>query len=98
MKKLFMLLGILALSTGMVVAQDTAAQDQQQPANQDQQAQQPADQPAGQAEQPADANADANAQTDTADQGALPQTASPLPLLALLGLGSMAAGIASRRK
>jgi LPXTG-motif cell wall-anchored protein len=35
-----------------------------------------------------------------ADQGAgqLPQTASPLPLLGLLGLGSLAVGFFARRK
>ena len=43
-------------------------------------------------------------QTATGDQnaaaptGQLPQTASPLPLLALLGLGSVGAGALSRKK
>jgi hypothetical protein len=44
----------------------------------------------------------APAQDQTQDQAAadeqLPQTATPLPLLALLGLGSLAAGLWSRRK
>lgn len=30
--------------------------------------------------------------------GNLPQTASPLPLLGLLGMGSLSAGVASRKK
>jgi LPXTG-motif cell wall-anchored protein len=30
--------------------------------------------------------------------GTLPQTASPLPLLGLLGFGSVVAGVASRRR
>ena len=30
--------------------------------------------------------------------GNLPQTASPLPLLGLLGMGSLAAGVATRKK
>jgi len=99
MKKLLMLLGILALSTGMVVAQDTATQDPQS---------QPQEQPA----QPADPNAQTDVDVDvdtqaepaaqdpaqTDDAAALPQTASPLPLIALLGLGALAAGLVSRRK
>ena len=31
-------------------------------------------------------------------KGNLPQTASPLPLLGLLGMGSLAAGVATRKK
>jgi len=50
--------------------------------------------------------ADQNAAPSTADQnaaaggrsGKLPQTASPLPLIALLGMGSLTAGLVSRRK
>lgn len=98
MKKLLMLLGILALSTGMVVAQDTA-QDQPAPPEQQNQ-EQPAEQPA---ETDADANVDVDVNQDAqdpaaADAEALPQTASPLPLIALLGLGSLAAGLVSRKK
>jgi LPXTG-motif cell wall-anchored protein len=33
-----------------------------------------------------------------AKSGNLPQTASPLPLLGLLGMGSLAAGVATRKK
>jgi LPXTG-motif cell wall-anchored protein len=34
----------------------------------------------------------------SAKSGNLPQTASPLPLLGLLGMGSLAAGVATRKK
>ncbi len=34
----------------------------------------------------------------TNKKGNLPQTASPLPLLGLLGMGSLAAGVATRKK
>jgi LPXTG-motif cell wall-anchored protein len=43
----------------------------------------------------------ANDNTQTAQNkaaGNLPQTASPLPLLGLLGFGSLAAGIVTRRR
>jgi|ERR1051326_175130 LPXTG-motif cell wall-anchored protein len=43
------------------------------------------------------ATSDQNANTD-ANGKKLPQTASPLPLLGLLGVGSLAAGVISRRK
>jgi hypothetical protein len=43
------------------------------------------------------AGTNANANTN-ANGKKLPQTASPLPLLGLLGAGSLAAGLASRRK
>lgn len=48
-----------------------------------------------------DQNANGNAAaTDTSGKkhGKLPQTASPLPLLGLIGAGSLAAGVASRKK
>jgi LPXTG-motif cell wall-anchored protein len=63
------------------------------------------DQNAGQsaaagAQSSSDQNAAAGNQTakNNAAAGNLPQTASPLPLLGLLGLGSLAAGVVSRRK
>ncbi|HEV3316873.1 MAG TPA: hypothetical protein VG488_07900 [Candidatus Angelobacter sp.] len=40
-----------------------------------------------------DQNADQNAKS-----GDLPQTASPLPLLGLLGLGSLVTGLVARKK
>jgi LPXTG-motif cell wall-anchored protein len=50
------------------------------------------------ADQSAQANAgDQQQGTETAKNN-LPQTASPLPLLGLLGLGSLGAGFLSRRK
>ena len=42
--------------------------------------------------------ADQKTDVATETQGELPQTASPLPLLGLLGFGSMAAGLLARRK
>jgi LPXTG-motif cell wall-anchored protein len=62
------------------------------------------DQNAGQsaaagAQSGSDQNAAAGNQTaQNQAAGNLPQTASPLPLLGLLGLGSLAAGVVSRRK
>jgi lysozyme len=50
------------------------------------------------ADQNAQANAGENQQGTEVAQNQLPQTASPLPLLGLLGLGSLAAGFISRRK
>ncbi len=45
------------------------------------------------------ATSDQNANAGTnAKGGKLPQTATPLPLLALLGMGSLTGGIAARRK
>jgi LPXTG-motif cell wall-anchored protein len=52
---------------------------------------------AGAADQSAAASAGAN-QGNKADQAALPQTASPLPLLGLLGFGSTAVGAFLRRR
>jgi LPXTG-motif cell wall-anchored protein len=46
-----------------------------------------------------DVSAQNNATADSQTAGAnLPQTASPLPLLGLLGLGSIGVGVLSRRK
>jgi LPXTG-motif cell wall-anchored protein len=48
---------------------------------------------------PSGSEAGSGAQADQGKQAkALPQTASPLPLLGLLGLGSLATGLVSRRK
>jgi LPXTG-motif cell wall-anchored protein len=50
----------------------------------------------------ANASADQNAQAGAQDQSKqgekLPQTASPLPLISLLGFGSMLTGLATRRR
>ncbi|HZD96426.1 MAG TPA: LPXTG cell wall anchor domain-containing protein, partial [Candidatus Sulfotelmatobacter sp.] len=56
----------------------------------DQNATAPDKAPADQNAAPADKNANAGQN--------LPQTASPLPLLGLLGLGSLVTGLISRRK
>ena len=82
MKKLLFLLATLLLSIGIAAAQT----DQTNP----------------------NANSANNAQTTTTTttqkhtrankKGNLPQTASPLPLLGLLGMGSLAAGVATRKK
>lgn len=97
MRKLAFLLFTLVLAAGMAVAQDQGtAQDpaaQQQQAQPDQTTPPPTDTTTNTANQPA---------TDTqgtANQGEkLPQTASPLPLLGLLGLGSVVAGVAARKR
>jgi len=41
---------------------------------------------------------DQNQNASAQNNGKLPQTASPLPLLGLLGLGSLGAGLFARRK
>jgi LPXTG-motif cell wall-anchored protein len=85
MKKLLFLLATMLLSIGIAAAQT----DQTNPnANA--------------------ANSSNNTQTTTTTtthkharankKGNLPQTASPLPLLGLLGMGSLAAGVATRKK
>lgn len=97
MKKLLMMLGILVLSTGLTFAQDAPPPENQDPATQEQPAEQPAQDPAAET----DVDVDVNNEADTAaqdDAGALPQTASPLPLIALLGLGALAGGLVARRK
>jgi LPXTG-motif cell wall-anchored protein len=66
------------------------AQEQQPPVAEEQQ-------PAQQEAPPAAAAESGQQESETA-AGQLPQTASPLPLLAVLGLGSLAAGLVSRRK
>jgi Protein of unknown function (DUF5818) len=76
------------------VESDTAAAAADVNAQQDQQAAEQATQPVDQSATAADQDAAAGA----ADEQALPQTASPLPLLGLLGFGSLAAAWVSRRK
>ena len=82
MKKLLFLLATMLLSIGIA-----AAQTQTNPN--------------------ANTSATDNTQTQTTTttrhartnkKGNLPQTASPLPLLGLLGMGSLAAGVATRKK
>jgi LPXTG-motif cell wall-anchored protein len=90
MKKLFFLLMTMLLSTGLVLAQQDAGQEQ--PMGQA---------PAATQEAPAQPEPDATqAQPGAAEEqtGALPQTASPLPLLIALGLGSLGTGVIARRR
>jgi len=97
MRKLAFLTLLLTLVIGTGFAQtettppqDPAAQPQaSQPANPDQT--QPADQQAPAADQSATQSTDQNGET-------LPQTASPLPLIGLLGLGSLVAGVVARKR
>jgi LPXTG-motif cell wall-anchored protein len=58
----------------------------------------PASTTTGAADQNAAAAGAGAAQANKADQAALPQTASPLPLLGLLGFGSTALGAFLRRR
>ncbi|HSE49275.1 MAG TPA: LPXTG cell wall anchor domain-containing protein [Terriglobales bacterium] len=97
MRKLAFLTLLLALLVGTGIAQDqttpppdSAAQqpaaDQQQPANPD---------------QPATTTDTQGAADQNANQGTgetLPQTASPLPLIGLLGVGSLVAGVVARKR
>jgi len=79
-----------------------AASSTDQPASQSATAAAPSSSDQNAASSSSDQNAAAAAGNETAQNNAaagnLPQTASPLPLLGLLGLGSLAAGLVSRRK
>jgi LPXTG-motif cell wall-anchored protein len=100
MRKLAFLCLALMLFVGMGFAQysGTSGNTQQQPTTQAQPDPNAAQPSSPDATQPAD-------QQGTADQAApqeagqeLPQTASPLPLLGLLGLGSLVAGVVARKR
>ncbi len=105
MRKLAYFAAVALLCTGIAVAQSTAGSDQNPSSSQS--AQQPSstnpsatDQNQASPSTGAPATSDQNAQTGAAaDQTGkaksgkkLPQTASPLPLLSLLGMGMMGAG------
>jgi len=97
MRKLAFLTLLLTLVVGMAVAQDQTTpppQDQSQPPAASQQPANP-DQPATTTD--TQSNTDPNA-APASDQGTLPQTASPLPLLGLLGFGATGLGILLRRR
>jgi LPXTG-motif cell wall-anchored protein len=79
----------------------TAQQPATEPAVPPAQEQQPSvaqEQQPAQSEAPPAAAAESGQQETETAAGQLPQTASPLPLFAVLGLGSLAAGLVSRRK
>lgn len=107
MKRLLLLLSMLCLSAAWVFAQtDTGNQtDTSTPSAQTQtapdQSAAPADQQAPAATDqnaaPADQNAPAG-QSEKSEKGNLPQTASPLPLLGLLGVGGLAGGLVARKR
>ena len=97
MRKLAFLTLLLTLVVGMAVAQDQTTpppQDQSQPPAASQQPANP-DQPATTTD--TQSNTDPNA-APASEQGTLPQTASPLPLIGLVGLGSLAAGVVARKR
>ncbi len=118
MKKILLLIALVALSSLWVVAQtDTSnPQDQGTGATQNSQSstqtntQTTTDQTGASQTQAPDQSGAAAGQAGAADQNAaganaqksrggnLPQTASPLPLLGLLGMGGLTAGIVSRKR
>jgi|GraSoiStandDraft_41_1057321.scaffolds.fasta_scaffold121014_3 LPXTG-motif cell wall-anchored protein len=110
MKKLFYLLTVMLIAAGISVAQSTSndqgsstsgsaassssSTDQATPSTSSDQG----TQGATTSDQSATGAASTGAQDQGAKAGNLPQTASPLPLLGLLGMGSLAAGVLTRRK
>jgi hypothetical protein len=108
MKKLLFLLAVMLIAVGISVAQTDQNNPNSNPANSPT-ATQASPNAQGSAPTPdqGTANQSATDQTTTttttrhhkaATSGNLPQTASPLPLLGLLGMGSLAAGAATRKK
>ena len=107
MKKLFYLLAVLTLGVGISLAQagGTAGTTNDPNASAQAGAQDPnagAGAQAGAQDPNTGAGAQAGASAGTGDQAnqgeTLPQTASPLPLLALAGLGTVGAGLYYRFK
>ena len=107
MKKLLFLLAAMLIAAGISVAQTDQNNPSSNPANSPA-ATQSSPSAQGSATTPDQGTAAQGAtdQTSTttthhhksSKSGNLPQTASPLPLLGLLGMGSLAAGVASRKK
>ncbi len=107
MKKLLFLLAVMLITVGISVAQTDQNNPNSNPGNSPAATQ---SSPSAQGTTPDQGTASQSAtdQTSTtttttrhhkgAKSGNLPQTASPLPLLGLLGMGSLAAGVASRKK
>jgi LPXTG-motif cell wall-anchored protein len=108
MKKLLFLLAVMLIAVGISVAQTDQNNPNSNPANSPT-ATQSSPSAQGSATTPDQGTAtqsatDQSTTTTTtrhhrgAKSGNLPQTASPLPLLGLLGMGSLAAGVATRKK
>ncbi|HKW26809.1 MAG TPA: LPXTG cell wall anchor domain-containing protein [Terriglobales bacterium] len=108
MKKLLFLLAVMLIAVGISVAQTDQNNPNSNPANSPTATQtSPSAQGSATTPDQGTANQSATDQTTTttttrhhkgAKSGNLPQTASPLPLLGLLGMGSLAAGVATRKK
>ncbi|HJT01626.1 MAG TPA: LPXTG cell wall anchor domain-containing protein [Terriglobales bacterium] len=108
MKKLLFLLAVMLIAVGISVAQTDQTNPNSNPANSPTATQtSPSAQGSATTPDQGTANQSATDQTTTttttrhhkgAKSGNLPQTASPLPLLGLLGMGSLAAGVATRKK
>jgi LPXTG-motif cell wall-anchored protein len=108
MKKLLFLLAVMLIAVGISVAQTDQNNPNSNPANSPTATQSsPSAQGSATTPDQGTANQSATDQSTTttttrhhrgAKSGNLPQTASPLPLLGLLGMGSLAAGVATRKK
>lgn|SRR5690348_11168727 len=105
MKKLLFLLAVMLIAVGISVAQTDQNNPNSNPANSPT-ATQSSPSAQGSATTPDQGTATTDQSTTTtttrhhrsAKSGNLPQTASPLPLLGLLGMGSLAAGVATRKR
>jgi LPXTG-motif cell wall-anchored protein len=108
MKKLLFLLAVMLIAVGISVAQTDQSNTNPNAANSPT-ATQSNTGTQGAATTPDQGTADQSATQSTttttthkrhrgANAGNLPQTASPLPLLGLLGMGSLAAGVFTRKK
>lgn len=108
MKKLLFLLAAMLIAVGISVAQTDQNNPNSNSANSPTATQSsPSAQGSATTPDQGTANQGATDQSTTttttrhhrgAKSGNLPQTASPLPLLGLLGMGSLAAGVATRKK
>ena len=108
MKKLLFLLAVMLIAVGISVAQTDQNNPNSNPANSPTATQSsPSAQGSATTPDQGTANQSATEQSTTttttrhhrsAKSGNLPQTASPLPLLGLLGMGSLAAGVATRKR